>query len=250
MKNTLDNRTLNQTRPIDRRFERLGLPQVAGLDLVQALNYIDVADAGEDFVYNHYTSSRIFYKRGSRPKLEEIANRVTKGCNDELAKVKALAQYIPREMPWAGVYTKQTGKNLPADRNLTEEELIESGFGWCNEQARVFCCLAQIVGVLSRLVFASSNEGWGHVTSEVLLPDGWMLVDQTIGFCFEINGKSVRAVDACNDEKCREYFAPIYKEAVAKCRENIAPETGDGLLRTDTPIECFRNIGVHNHFVL
>ena len=234
-------------RTIDQRW--MSPPPVAGVDLMHAFNFIPVKDVGVDFLYDRYTASNIFYRSGSRPKLEAIVKRVIAGCKDELSKVKALARYIPEELPWAGVYTKRTGKPLPGDRDMSEEELIESGFGWCNEQSRVFCCLAQIAGVPSRMVFAGSDKGWGHVTSEVLLESGWMLVDQTMGFCFEKDGQAVRAVDVYGDEQIREYFAQPYKEAVLAARETIAKETVGGLLAADIPIECFMIIGIHNHFI-
>jgi hypothetical protein len=40
---------------------------VVGIDLEQALNYIDMDLVGEEFIYSHYTSRRLFYTRGSRP---------------------------------------------------------------------------------------------------------------------------------------------------------------------------------------
>ncbi|MFH1614976.1 MAG: transglutaminase-like domain-containing protein [Planctomycetota bacterium] len=234
-------------RRIDQRLEQ-NIP-VAGLDLIQALNRIEVADVGVDFLYDNYTISKVFYKTGSRPKLEQIAARVTENCTGELEKVWALARFIPQELPWAGVFTKKTGRALPSDRNMTEEQLLESGFAWCNEQARVFCALTQIIGIPSRLIFASSNAGWGHVTSEVLLASGWMLVDQTMGFCFEKQGKPVRATDVYHDEQIRSYFAQPYKQALLAVRDKIAESSNAGLLIAENPIDCFINIAVHNHFI-
>ena len=242
----------NQQRPIDQRFECEGIPtpNVSMLDLMYALNYIAVEDTSVDFVYNHYTSSRLFYERGSRPKLEAVADRVTEGIEDEFEKVQALVDFIAENVLWAGVEAKRTGILTRAEKYLTEEQLIERGFCWCHEQARVFCCLTQIAGITSRLIFAGSGNKWGHVTSEVLLSKGWMLVDQSFGVCFVKDGMPVRAVDVFGDESNREYFAPILLDKVIKCRENIHPITMEGMLIAENPIECFRHISVCNHFVI
>lgn len=65
-----------QLRKIDQRIE----PPVAGIDLEQALNYVDLDVSGEEFLHEHYTGTRLPYVRGSRPLLEKIAGDVSGGA--------------------------------------------------------------------------------------------------------------------------------------------------------------------------
>ena len=74
------------------------------------------------------------------------------------------------------------GYNGAPDRGMTEEDLLQSGHGWCNEQARVLVALTQIAGLPSRLVFAQSRDSKiAHVVTEVYVDGKWVLVDQTEG---------------------------------------------------------------------
>ena len=236
-----------RTRPIDERF-MTDVPPVAGVDLEQALNYIEMDLVGESFVYDHFTGGRLPYVRGKRPMIEEIAERVTVGKDGDLEKMAALAKYVSEEVKWAGFYKKETGKDLPPDRGMTEEELIKSGNAWCNEQARVMCVLTQALGYPSRLVLTK-----GHALMEVLIEAGWMLVDQSFGYCFVMDGEPVRAADVYRDERRREYFAPIYKQM---CKD-LAKVLGEPLIAEnfalatrECPLEGLRELGYHNNFLI
>ena len=62
----------------------------------------------------------------------------------------------------------------PPDRALPEEDIIESGWGWCNEQARVLVGLAQVAGVPGRLVGIYSSAGpKGHMSTELYVEGKW-----------------------------------------------------------------------------
>ena len=108
----------NNTRPIDQRY----LPKVAGIDLEQSLNYIDLDMVGEEFIYNHYTGARLPYKQGNRPQIEQVAQSVTANISDDLGKIAALNEYVAKEVLWAGYYQNETGQRLPPDRAFTEEQ--------------------------------------------------------------------------------------------------------------------------------
>jgi hypothetical protein len=237
-------------RAIDKRF----YPGVAGVDLEQSLNYIDLADVGEAFVYDRYTGSRLPYVKGSRPGLEELARRLTLGAKSPLEKVQKLTAFVANEVKWAGFYKQDTGKALPPDRDMDEEELVVSGYGWCNEQARLLCALTQVSGLVSRLVFASNmKKKYGHVVVEVLLPEGWMTVDESMNYCFLMNGRPVRASRIWNDPKTRAYFAPIYKklctDLIGVLGRPILTGSFNMALGPD-PLDGFSAIGYHNHFIL
>ena len=236
-----------RTRPIDERFKTTSVPPVAGVDLEQALNYIELDLVGEEFIYDHFTGGRLPYARGTRPMIEEVAERVTAGKDTDLEKMAALAQYVANEVKWAGFYLKRTGEDLPSDLGLTEEKLIENGDAWCNEQARVMCVLTQALGYPSRLVLTKS-----HTLMEVLIEGGWMLVDQSFGYCFVMDGEPVRAVDVHRDERRREYFGPIYQQmcndlAVVLDQEMIRVEFA--LLTREGPLEGLKELWFHNNFL-
>lgn len=236
-------------RHIDQRY----MPRVGGIDLEQSLNYIAVADAGVDFCYRAYTGSRLPYKKGARPVLERIAHEVTSGVKDPREATLRLTEWVAGKVAWAGYYWKQKGRRLTTDLALSEEDLIEQGFGWCNEQARVLCGLTQVVGIPSRIVFACNKAGnYGHCVTEVLLPDGWLMLDESFGYPFEMDGRPVRAVDVFGDAEARAHFEPIYK----KLCDDLIRELGHSILDGDfamsvspNPLDGFEVIGFHNHFV-
>jgi len=223
------------------------------VDLEQALNYLDLDAAGENFLYEHYTAARLAYRRGSRPVLEQIAGQITAGVEAPLERIQSLARYVAEEIPWAGYYRKATGKLLAPDRGMTEEEIVKSGYGWCMEQARVFCALTQIIGISSRLIFAGNpDKKYGHVLSEVYLPEGWMAVDQSFGLCFRMNNEPVAAARLRDNPEARAHFDLFYREAAAKMINEIGGEnleTDFRMLLSDHPIDGFDQIGFCNHFI-
>ena len=236
-----------------RAIDRRAMPAVAGIDLEQAVNYLDWGEAGEDFIYNRYTSSRLLHRRGMRRRLESVASQAVRGAaRSPMGEVRALAAWGAQHVRWAGFYEKEKGRRLAADRNLSEESLIDSGYGWCNEQARVFCALVQVRGYCSRLVFASNPLlGHGHVIAEVLLPAGWMAVDQSFGFCFSRRGVPVRASAIYHDRASRAFFSARY---AALCRR-LQRDLGDIVARdfkmavADEPLAGFSALGFHNHYL-
>ena len=243
--------TKKYNRRIDRRYEGQAYPPVSGIDLVQALNYIPVEEVGVDFAYEGLTSSKTFYRKGSRPLLEAAVHEILDNENDDCAKVERLVRALPDTVTHAMFYQKATGTVLPGNGGLTEEQILELGYGWCNEQARVFCCLAQIAEIPSRIIFAGNPERrYGHTVSEVLLPAGWMMVDQTKGCCFIKDAKPIRAIDVYNDMHCRAYFEPIYRKQVAAWRKELPAEVIEGMMASDNPLDGYKQIGICNYFIL
>lgn len=240
---------MSKQRVIDRRFK----PPVAGVDLEQSLNYIRLADVGDAFMNQRYTGSRLLYVKGSQPRLEKVAADVIGKTSNALKKVQLLADYVAKQMPWAGIYEHRTGKPCPVDRAMNEQQLLRSRMGWCNEQARVLCALTQVSGMTSRLVFgANLRKKYGHVVTEVLLPEGWLMVDQSFGYLFEIKGKPFRASQIWNVASARKHFEPIYRDLCA----GLIDEIGMKIVRRDfgmaaakNPLDGFSDIGYHNHFI-
>lgn len=240
---------MKNERKIDLRY----VPPVKGIDLEQSLNYLEVKPGTVGFFYNEYTSKRTFYRKGSRAKLERIVERIAGGISRKERQVEALARFVSTRVPWAGYYEKKTGSLLPAGRALAEEEIIESGFGWCNEQARVLCALTQICGISSRLVFACNpRTRYGHTITEVLLPQGWMAVDQSLGYCFKMGNLPIRAWDLNRGQPMSGHFSPIYKNL---CKKLISELGGTIVGRSFSmgasrnPLNGFDSIGVCNYFI-
>ena len=253
----LRNKAMKKYMPMNsqtskRRIDTRYIPPVAGIDLVQALNYLDLDDVGVDFIYDNYTSAHVPYVKGNRPLLESAAT----GCGlAELDIVKHLTGFAAEQVRWAGFFYKENGVPLPKNRAFDEERIIESKYGWCNEQARVLCCLTQICGFPSRLVFASNKIArCGHVLTEVLLSSGWMLVDQSLNFLFEINGKPVRAADVSKNKDVRAHFRAVYKKVCHDTVVSLLPvdylSDNFSMSLLDDPMDGFENLGYHNHFVI
>ncbi|MEI8248415.1 MAG: transglutaminase-like domain-containing protein [Lentisphaerota bacterium] len=236
-------------RTIDTRY----MPAVGGIDLEQSLNYIALADVSLDFIYDKYTSGRLIYAAGSRPVLEAIAAGLVGGIADELEKIDKLTTFVAEKVPWAGYYHLAMGHKLACNRNLNEEDLIASGFGWCNEQARLLCALTQVVGIPSRLVFAAARKGGGHVVVEALTSNGWLLIDQSFCYLFINNGKIVDAYNVWHNKQNRNYFESGYKNLCAKLTKDL----GEAILKDEfsmsqmsNPLDGFEILGYHNYFIL
>lgn len=236
-------------RTIDTRY----IPAVSGIDLEQALNYIALADASLDFIYDKYTSGRKIYTAGSRPVLEGIVANQAGGITGELEKIEKLTRFVAEEVSWAGYYHKAMEHRLACNRNLIEEDLIASGYAWCNEQARLLCALTQIIGIPSRLVFAGTRKGGGHVVVEVLTSSGWLLVDQSFCYLFINNSKIVDANNVWHNKQNREYFEPVYKNLCAQLTKDL----GDVILEDEfsmsqmlNPLDGFEVLGYHNYYIL
>lgn len=236
-------------REIDQRFK----PPVRGIDLWQAMNYISLEEVGRKFIYDGYTSATICYSPGSRPLLEDAAQRVCGEVRDPFDALARLVEFVSTQVRWAGFYEKESGRQLPLDRNFTEEQILDSGFGWCNEQARLLCALAQIKQLPARLVFASNSAGgFGHCVTEVLTPGGWILIDQSMGYLFMCDGRPVNAWEVCHIPSTSDYFSPIYREM---CRQLEAALGTDILSRdfkmtlVENPLCGFETLGYCSCFV-
>jgi hypothetical protein len=236
-------------RKIDQRFK----PPVKGIDLFQSMNYIALKDVSVDFIYGNYSSSTICHVPGSRPVLEKLARSLRIRPHNAYRQTAALAKYVAEEVLWAGFYERKTGHKLAPDRNMTEEQILRSGYGWCNEQARLFSALTQICGIPSRLVFASNHQcTFGHVVVEVLLPAGWMLVDQSFGYCFTCKGRPVSAWEVTHVPRMARHFGPIYNFLCRDLEQQLGPDILNRDFRMSmvrNPLVGFQALGYHNHFV-
>ncbi|MBI4025272.1 MAG: transglutaminase domain-containing protein [Verrucomicrobia bacterium] len=235
------------TTPFAAIIER-PIPPVAGIDLEQALNYVDSRGLPLEWFYTSFTCPRTFYRPGSRPQLAEFIQRQNLDHGRNVATVRAVLQAVNQGVRHACFLNRP----VPADRGLTEEGLLESSCGWCNEQARVAVALSQVVGIPSRLVFASMKTGRGHVMSEFYMDERWALADQTIGFLFQTpagetaNVLTIRTAPALADE-----INAFYREALLATRP-LAPNPAqwdESFTYIHKPLELFHHVGYCNYFV-
>lgn len=184
---------------------------VKGIDIEQVHNMILHCPETSSYLYGEYTPTKPSYRKGTRPVLEKIAQEATRYCRNDRERIQALLAWVETNVTHAHGHPG----DAPPDRAATEETLIESGWGWCNEQTRVFICLAQVLGFMSRLCFLG-DEMWGHVTAEAYLEDRWAFADATYGVLIAgSDGRlaSARDIQKEKDEDNKRGFSEQYRRA-------------------------------------
>jgi len=88
------------------------------------------------------------------------------------------------------------GRPVPPDRNLDDEALLESGSGWCNEQARVFIRLCQVMGIPARMIHLF---GQNHTIAEFYAEDRWIMADTSYFFAVPGKDGTWLSAAACHD---------------------------------------------------
>jgi transglutaminase-like putative cysteine protease len=227
------------------------VPPVAGIDLEQALNYTDSEGRDLAWFYDSFTYPRVFYKPGSRPVLEQALWERTRPDAPPMEKLRACVELVATRMP----HYIQLGYWGAADRGASEEELLRSGHGWCNEQARVLVALTQIAGLPSRIVFAHSRDGKiAHVVSEVSIDGKWVLVDQTEGLIFAgQDGRLLNVFDFRADPAVWREADALYKAQQRRNRELAKDQafwdSGHGIAQREHPLDLFDCTGYCNYFI-
>jgi transglutaminase-like putative cysteine protease len=93
----------------------------------------------------------------------------------------------------------------------TEEMLITKGSDWCGEVARVFCALAQIEGIPTRIVYTYNHKD-GHVINESYLSDRWILIDSTNGILYRNADNYFNAADSMINRKTFQNTLNTYSD--------------------------------------
>ena len=226
------------------------VPPVAGKDLEQSLNYTDARGIPLRWFYESFTYPAVFYKKGSRPRLEKFLARNKVTGKPGLATLEKCVSALVRQMP----HYVQLDYEGAGNRGASEEELLFSGHGWCNEQARVLVALTQVLRMPSRLVFGSMRIKKGHVVMEVFVDGKWVLVDQTANFVFKRkNGKPVNVLDIKTDKLVAAEMNRLYQAALDKGRAAaVRPDLWDKYVPwgfSGQPCELFWQVGYCNYFI-
>ena len=178
---------------------------VGGIDREQSQGMIRLCPETEAYLYDGFTPTSISYRTGSRPELEAIVAQLPGETDRE--RVIAAMEWVYRTV----VHPHNTGPLAP-DRALSEEALIASGGGWCNEQMRVFIALCEVMELPARLSFLfHANEVCGHTTAEVFLEGRWAWFDPTFNLYAELPGG--RLADSRElSQQYRELAHEAYRE--------------------------------------
>jgi hypothetical protein len=145
---------------------------VAGINREQTHAMIRLCEATEPILYGADFSPRaIRYRRGARRRLEEIASGFA-------GDVGAASHWVREHI----CHPNFVGRHVRPDRAMGEEELIDSGIGWCNEQCRAFIALCGVMEIPARLCFLfHANGRTGHTATEVFTDGKWAFHDVTFG---------------------------------------------------------------------
>lgn len=156
---------------------------------------VDYCQHEEMIALNNTTAGELYdprkvccpkYAKGSRQFLEQIAREIAAGTKSDRDRAIRLMLWISA-IP-SGPY-KHRVKNFVYFLGGTEEEVIKKGAAMCNEVARVFCFLAQIMGMPARVLFHFPTlrrpDGRfvdGHCCVEAFFEGKWNWFDETGGY--------------------------------------------------------------------
>lgn len=131
------------------------------------------------------------YKRGDRPYLDKLGDKICAGLVSDREKVLAILSYI-RDM-----HERVSGADY--FYGGTEEELIKKSEWFCERVARVMVGLCETQGIPGRIVF---HIGAGHVTNEIYLEGGWAYLDPRCGmFCVDENNRFMSVDEIVRDRE-------------------------------------------------
>jgi len=204
---------------------------VRGIDRDQVQRAVRLCPETEHHLYEGgYSPTRVRYRAGARPVLEAIV--ADWRSTSPRASVLAAVAWVNRHV----THPHHTGP-LRFDRAMTEEAIIESGIGWCNEQARVLIALCEVMDIPARLCFLFHESGrCSHAAGEAFVEGRWAFVDATFNVSVPLpDGRLAegRELSCAHRESAHRAYAPAlrrYYEAMA-----MEPEEASGWNRVFRP---------------
>ncbi|MBM4031828.1 MAG: hypothetical protein FJ291_08600 [Planctomycetes bacterium] len=196
---------------------------VAGLDRYQANHFVYCDEKTVEYLYKEYTPLKVNYAVGTLPTFEKVAARYTAGCKTDTGRAVAL---VTRAMPavFKHPVMPPLGPSVAANRNMEDKAMLATGCGWCNEQARVFIRLCQVLGIPARMVHLF---GQGHTVAEFHADGKWALADATN--MFVVPGKDGKPMSAleCHDRGANQrLYAQAKQRRVSEMLEMSDAELG------------------------
>ena len=185
---------------------------VQGIDRYHANHFVVYGPETAEFLYREYTPLKVGYKKGLLPAYENVAAEHTGGLTSDREKAVALLRAMPKILKHPTM--PPCGKHVRADRGLLDEPLLASGAGFCNEQARVFVRLCQVLDIPARLVFLFyADNRTGHTIAEFYADGHWSMAD-TSWFCVfpAADGHLLSAAEAHDKGPNHERVQAVYRE--------------------------------------
>ncbi len=213
----------------------------AGIDREQTLGMIRFCPETESFLYEEYSPTRIRYRRGARPELEQVAAGFSGSPRQRIAQAMDWVSKTVRHAHFVG--------DVRPDRAFSEEKLIESHCGWCNEQVRVFISLCEVMEHPARLCFLfHKNNHTAHTAAEVYLDGKWAfhdvtyrvrveLPDGTLAEARQLQGKWRPLAHAAYREPLEDYY-----------RRGVRPK-GDNAPPVETGGDYLESIAIYNYLI-
>jgi hypothetical protein len=223
---------------------------VAGIDREQAQSMIRLCEATELYLYEGaYSPRHLLYATGSRPQLEKIVEPFAGA--DAYTRATAIMDWV-----FANVQHPFLCGPLAADRAMTEEQLIDSGAGWCNEQARVFIALCEVSGLPARLLFEfHANTISGHTVAEVYIDGRWVFFDPTFNVTVRLPDGSPaegRELSGAYREQAHTAYRPHLESAYAAlhpCAEETLGWCAANRPAADAGGDLLACLGVCNYLI-
>jgi hypothetical protein len=203
--------------------DSLGQP-TRGVDLWQARNFVGHNEDTHEFLYGEYTDDSVAYHERTLPQYETVVDaNVSESQSRRERATTLLTEVLPDLMAHPGI--PPVGRPVPNDRALDDRQLLATGCGYCNEQARLFVRLCQVAGVPARIVFlfyldeTSETTAGGHVVTEFATRDGWAMADTSYFVVFpDDEGALLNAAD-CHRPENRERVRAAYAQRGSMLQE-------------------------------
>ncbi len=127
-----------------------------------------------DYLYGEFTPTTTDYRKGTRPLLEMIVDKVCAGCADDRSKAMALVR-------WRRANITHLGKCGLG----TEEEILLGGYSMCHDASRTLIALCQVAGMGARMIIGLNDENHnGHTLTEIFVDGAWALFDPSPGIAW------------------------------------------------------------------
>lgn len=195
----------------------------AGIDRYQGNQFVNYRPETAAYLYSEYTPTEAHYKAGSLPSYEALVAKYTnEGMSETEQMLALLTGAIPAEFPHS--HMPPRGKKVPPNRNLMDEELLATGSGWCNEQARVLVRLCQVAGMQGRIIHLF---GQSHTVAEIFADGRWVFVDATNIFVARGSDGQLLSASAVHDGgEGQRAYAEAKKQRLMQMHDMPAAELG------------------------
>jgi len=183
---------------------------VAGIDRWQANHFVVCRKETAEFLNSRYTRLEVGYQAGTLPTYEKVVAEYTSDLKTDREKALAL---LTKALPRVFMHPTMPplGPACRPNRALDDEALLQSGTGFCNEQARVFVRLCQVAKIPARMVylFYSCGRG-GHTVAEFYADSRWAMADASWFSVFPSGDGHLLSAVECHDSANGKLVAKAY----------------------------------------